>query len=325
MVNNNSKDKITAALSAIAQATEPVIVGYAEVRCRRCNTPLEDAASREIGVGPICRKIDNVVMARLIPADMPRALELAASVDPTQLPLQTVKTWGLVLESLIDSNGDHRKAVKRVEWMLSHQQTGQTAEALMQVVSALGYLALVAVWRGEASTGKSAVWMSEGRLYLAGSRCQGGKAAMKAIRGWSFQYDAGNPYTQKSCPAWSVPVMEWEAFAKAVATHWPNVRGGNLEELVAAAAQTAQTMKAAQPKASGKVVRVIEGKSGALKIIAPYSQTFLDALHARTPEEGRKWMKDEKAWIVAARFAAQIEPVIAEAYQGYEIERSKAA
>ena len=50
--------------------------------CSRCQKALTDAVSLEVGVGPICRSIDNHVLAVTIPADLVAAADnLAAALE----------------------------------------------------------------------------------------------------------------------------------------------------------------------------------------------------------------------------------------------------
>jgi hypothetical protein len=272
------------------------------------------------------------VLARLIPADMPKALELASQVKVELLDPATVKTWGNVLADLTKETDDHRKPVKRIEWMLSYRQQGLQAELLINMVLALGYVALVEVWRGMSSTSKSTVWVEKNdrgwRLLVAGTRNEGGRKAMRGIPGWGFHREAICPWNGKTVAAWSVPIEQWERFGLAVGTYWPNVDGKlatlesvlNEARVLAGAMVTVNAMfgvkPAEEPKPALPVVKVFVGRSGAVKITGPYNEQFVNALKAEVPYGGREWNKESKSWIVNADWANKAVDVARTTYDG---------
>ena len=73
----------------------------------------------EVGIGPICRKLDNALLAKLIPADVESARTAAKKVLINELPAETFNTFSNVLEDLEIGTDDWRKTVKRIEWILS--------------------------------------------------------------------------------------------------------------------------------------------------------------------------------------------------------------
>lgn len=280
--------------------------------CFRCSKELTDAASLNEGIGPWCRKLDNAVLARLIPSDMAKVLEAYQQVDPLTLEASTLQTF-MGLEAAFREEGagareDWRKEAKRIEWMLSHKQEWENVKALKAIVLALGYVGLVALWNGEAATGLASIFCLEGRLALQGPQNKAAKRAFMFIPGWNFHKV---PHGEDHRPTWSVPADKIREFRMLVITHYPNFEG-LLEALEAAEAYVAElkastppptpvtapaaTVTAAIPVVSNGAISIVE-VDGKLKVKTPFRVSYVTELRTLPKTTlPREWLKTEQVW-----------------------------
>jgi len=307
--------------------------------CFRCSLPLTDAASLNEGIGPICRKLDNAILARLIPSDMVKVLAAYQSVDPLTLTPETLNTFMSLEEALraedAPQRDDWRKEVKRIEWMLSHGQTYQNIQALKAVVLALGYVGLVSLWNGDAATGLGTCFAIEGRLTLTGPQNKAARIAFKKIQGWKF-HPASAEFPKA---VWSVPAAAFREFRLAIISHYPNFTGlleavevaqafdAEQKALAAVKAAELEVLKAkaiaelpavlavvAAPSKPKSIVSIIE-VGGFLRVITPYRVSYIAELRT-TPKEllPRKWLAEEKAWEFPIAFKAKVEALVQKHY-----------
>jgi len=308
--------------------------------CFRCSLPLTDAASLNEGIGPICRKLDNAILARLIPSDMAKVLTAYQTVDPLTLTPVTLDTFMSLEAALRASDAaqrdDWRKEVKRIEWMLSHGQTYQNIQALKDVVLGLGYIGLVSLWNGDAATGLGVVFAIDGRLTLTGPQNKAARIAFKKIQGWKFH--PASPEFPKA--VWSVPAAAFREFRLIIISHYPNFVG--LVEAVEAAqalveeqkalaaikaaelaALKAQAIKelpavlaqvAAPAKPANPIVSIIE-VDGTLRVKTPYRVSYITELRT-TPKDllPRKWNAEDKLWEFPVAFKAKVEALVQKHY-----------
>lgn len=280
--------------------------------CCRCGKELTDAASLEAGIGPICRKLDNAVLATLIPADPAAALSAFSQIDASALPETCTNTLGTVGADLLvlDANNDWRKTVKRCEWLLSWSMPSKAREALKNVIASLGYVGLLNVINGDAAKGKTSITFENGRLYMQGPNNAAGRAALKEIKGRMF-----HPKTAEMKARWSVPAAQWAAFQTVISSHWINHSG--LVEAVQAAQAYSPAPEAPKPVEKPKAsVTVTETENGWLKVKSPYNAEFVSELKgAITHWKSRTWNKVEGVWEVNAAYKATLLAVIEKTYK----------
>jgi hypothetical protein len=267
--------------------------------CCRCGKDLTDAASLEVGIGPICRKLDNALLARLIAANVPAALVTIGTVVVSSLPEVTHATYANVLADLaVEGNDDWRKTAKRIEWILSWRTTEDNRNALVQTIEDLGYVGLAALISGDAATGKAVVTLEGGRLHLRGPRNRSGQAAIMGIPGRRF-----HSATDGVKASWSVPVAAGEAFRLVVAKHWPNFSG--LEEAIASAVS--------EPAAAPVVVVATLNDAGWLQIKTPYNAAFVGEIKT-LPYRSRRWNGDARVWEVEPSLFPQVSALVSKHY-----------
>lgn len=289
-----------------------LMTGHSGRNCVRCGRPLTDAASMEAGIGPICRHLDNALLARLIPADLGTARELVGELDLTAVAPETLPTVVEVVASIGGETptDDWRKTVKRMEWALSFAGNESLRVLMTKVVAALGYVGLAALWSGEAATGKATVSLMEGRLVVVGPNNKAARTALKAINGRRFH--PAKTLTEKA--AWSFPASAAKEVFLAVVTHYPNHEG--LTEAVEAAskvvAETPAAPAAAPSKPAPKCSVVSAGVL--LKVKTPYNPAFIGDLKANIKWADRRWNGGEKVWEVTANHEAEVKAMIAKHY-----------
>jgi hypothetical protein len=281
--------------------------------CARCWKELKDAASMEAGIGPICRKLDNAVLARMIPANILAAQVAAGLVPYTDLPEPTRETFVQVLADVLDfGTADWRKTVKRIEWILSWGMASSLRKMLIEIVRSLGYVGLAALLAGEASTGTALVVFENDRLYLRASRNKTGAYAFKKeVQGWKFQPSFG-----ATKAAWTAPATSADAFQMVVMTYWPNVSG--LEEAVAAAKNALRSVFASET-ATVKVekepeVTVTSISPGWVSVRSPYNVNFVVEIKT-LPYKARRWNPAMKTWEIEAVHLPYVQELIQKHYK----------
>lgn len=303
-------------------------------RCYRCGHDLTDAASLLSGTGPVCRLLDNQVLATLIPANYPAALDAHVSCPVAQLVPETVATFKAIGEAFLVPNADTvvdwRKQVKRVEWMLSFPQPGVVRKALEAMVTALGYVGLVTLWHGEAATGEAKAQFQGERIYCWFPRNKGAKDSLKLIAGRRFHAEPAFEGAEKN--GWSVPAHQGAAFKGWFQTHCPNHDAGALTTALDLAAEfTVKQLAVAvkldpinpNPVVQVAVAPVVQDKPGCtiaasqdkpgwLLVKTPkYHGGFLQAVKA-LPGGDRRW--NGEAWLVLAVHLSVIKVAAQSAY-----------
>lgn len=280
--------------------------------CTRCYKALTDAASMEAGIGPVCRKLDNALLAKLIPSNIIRARELLATLDFTDAAPETMSVL-VAVETAITADealtrDDWRKDVKRVEWALSFQGNTAFRKTLTSVVAALGYVGLAALWNGEAATGEAAVTCMGDRLVVQGPKNAAARSTFRRIAGAVFH----KPGTKLEKACWSFPMAEHAAVLLAVITHYPNNQGlqlamegaqnylANLPKPVPPPAAPAVAVPAVEAPAAPKAKCAVESVGVLLKVRTPYKPEFIQELKSELVWTDRRWNSAEKMWEVAS-------------------------
>jgi len=223
------------------------------IYCARCGQDLTDAASRECGVGPVCRNLDNAILATYIPANVSEARDAwAAASKELGNELATTEagpTAATVYAALFDADApsviDWRVTIKRIEFLVSRcgGRCARGARALAPVAAALGYVGLASIWLDQAAKGKALIWAQLGRtsewngkryadegayLFVSGPRNAAANAAIKRITDRRFHSGDAHvahkrdPKSTRDPAAWSVPAKHFDAFLAVVQAHYPN-------------------------------------------------------------------------------------------------------
>lgn len=283
--------------------------------CSYCGKGLTDTASKNYGIGPVCRNMQNHVLAALIPANVPLARFSLAQLDSEGFTDKAVLAVEALSQDLTKTdNKDWRKSCARIEWLLSFGVSRKQRSALISVVEALGYLSLASLLSGHAAKGEALVSFEGGRLFVKGPRNKAGHTSLKAIKGRKFHS------TDKR---WSVPSEACEAFKVTMWKYWPK-NSGLGEALEAAESFNAENAEAVLAEAQAEVApakepKVVVTKSGAVfKIASPYNKGFISELKHLVAEaadwKDRRWNPSEKVWEVAEAHKELVVSLVAKHY-----------
>ena len=299
--------------------------------CCRCRKDLTDMASIEAGIGPICRKQDNNLLANSIPANPPEALmalltiNADASINPDAQALYADVLGMLTLN--LDGT-DWRVAIRKIEQILSFDDTRwKTLNAFSEVARWLGYLGIAALWNGEAATGNATVtfdaFASPGpRLFIDGPRCAAAHHKLRKLR------CVNCPSPTPGRRMFGVLLNHLDDFTQIVQTHYPMAVGLTqacveveivLAKMKAAGiptpAPTPVTMQG--PPTVGAPVSScrIERKGKNLKVITPYDAGFIAGLKSAVPYTHRGWDAPSKAWMVDAQYLDKVSDLILQCYK----------
>jgi hypothetical protein len=205
--------------------------------CSRCGDALTDPASRECGVGPVCRKKDTHLYAKTIAANFGIATIRAMSVREDMLAPEVHATWKAAYSRLLKAaekvanltddvtimrraGADLREVVRACDLVCSYENPGHDVRnAMIDVVHACGYIGLAAVLAGQASTSPSRVWFENGRVHMTGLGNKSGWSAMRQIPGVVTPKYRGDraPYT--------APAGHAVIFLANVRRFWPMYEG----------------------------------------------------------------------------------------------------
>lgn len=275
--------------------------------CSRCGQELTDPASRECGVGPICRQKDNHLYAKTIQANLPGASAIILGTTADQFPPEVRETWTNLTDyfmrqmartqqqtDLMFTGADFRETVRSIDWMLSFKMNHTIKTRLVKVVGYLGYPGLASVLAGEASTTAARIWFEAGRVFLEGKSNRHGFVAMRRIPGIVIPRHRGDraPY--------SAPAAQAPAFLEAVATYWPMYEG-DIDSIRAQALAAAATAPAPATVPTGPVA-VIQKRSEDVVIKFDWVRgapmyDLINAIKAISSQD-RKYDPAAKVWSV---------------------------
>ena len=300
--------------------------------CCRCRKDLTDMASVEAGIGPICRKQDNVLLANSIPANPPEALmalmtiNADASINPDAQALYADVLGMLTLN--LDGT-DWRIAIRKIEQILSFDDTRwETLNAFSEVARWLGYLGLAALWNGEAATGDATVTFnafspSGPRVFIDGPRCMAARNKFYKEKLYPVNVPSPTPGRRMI----GVHAKDIDAFATIVQTHYPMAVGmtqvrAEVDAFLAAikaASTPAPTPVTVQgPPTAGAPVSSscrIEKKGKNLKVSTPYDASFIAGLKNMVPYTHRGWDATTKTWMVDAQYLDKVSDLILQCYK----------
>jgi hypothetical protein len=296
--------------------------------CCRCRKDLTDMASIEAGIGPICRKQDNKLLANSIPANPPEALMALLTINPdTSITPDAQATYADLLGMLtLNLDGtDWRIAIRKIEKILSYDSTRwKVLKACSEVARWLGYLGVAALWNGEAATGDAVVRFdpltSKGpRIFVDGPRCPAARHKLHSLGAVNF------PSPKPGRRMFGVDPKHLDAFATIVQTHYPMSVGladarVEVEAFLATSAVLKPTLTPvtvqATPAPGGPVSTCrIEKNGNSLKINTPYDATFIAGFKNMIPYKDRSWDAATKAWMCDASYLPQVTDLITQVYK----------
>jgi hypothetical protein len=283
--------------------------------CSHCFKELTDPASRESGVGPICRNKNNELLAKAIKGNIGVAYALIEGVDVSTFPSETHASLNYMKvrildklctanhsnDSLLKDGVDFRTFVNKIEYVLSYSIHYSQREYLIRVIENLGYIGLASVFRGEASRSKAKIWFENGRLCLLGKHSKEGRYAFRRIRG-----TYGPRYRGQELP-YRVLAANFDAFVAVVNKYWPFYEGDfetlrqqvEMWNLQQEAANNSQVFSAPEQND----VATIHVYSNSFTFKGPWvfernseMHNMVRGLKVKIPPEKRKYNPDTKEW-----------------------------
>lgn len=286
-------------------------------RCVRCRKDLTDAASRNVGIGPVCRKMDNDVLAKTFDSDPELAIERLSAFDVEALAEPTRKPFAELAQRIREcsKHGDYRAVVAQLEWVLSFEDNHRHAEEMAGIPFALGYAAIPALWAGEIAKSLSTLWVNpeRTRLFITGPNKRAGREEIKKVQGRKFHH-MGTLH-EPNMVAWSVPVSAAEQLRSVVYRYYPmhDFLNGLTWSAVLAMAATAAPADA--PKAP--VARIFVGADFA-HVSTPYDGEFVAQIKALS-EHSARWDADTKTWRVPLPFLSKIQALTERTFGGVNV------
>ena len=296
-------------------------------RCTRCGRELSDPASLEYGIGPICRGRSNALLARTIPADLNAAATIAKTLRPV---IATVPQAGkLLLLATLDQiqiaadssrpQTDWRHAIRAIEIALSFDLDAKIHQALESLTLALGYVALVALWRDEVIKGKAKLKFDLTRGLLVLDSPSARNATLRDI----IKHSGGFYFRRERAFIW--PATAHAKVRELLPRHWIGLKDDGVDEALQTAA-TWQPPAGWQPPTSWRglmpnlqqrprpsrprpQVTITTLDDGALNLRTPYNEGFRQALN-NLPQRQRRWTGS--VWWIAPDAAAHAQALVAE-------------
>lgn len=275
--------------------------------CSRCHKQLTDPASREAGVGPVCRSKNNTLFAKTIRANLPCASAIVLGTHVEQFPPEVQDRWTSFKEKflrqmqrakldteLLFTGSDFRDCVCDLDFMLSFHMDSRLQHRLTETVRHLGYPGLAGVLAGEASVSKAKVWYENGRVYLDGRANTAGYRLMRRVPGIVTPQYRGHrvPY--------SGPVIQVETFLEIVQRCWPLYEGDLASIRENAAAFVAANLESSINDQNLPLARLVY-RTDDLLIKFPWVRgarmyDLINKIKSDIPSSDRRYDTETKVW-----------------------------
>lgn len=310
--------------------------------CSRCRKELTDPASRECGVGPVCRNKDNHLYAKAIQANLPIAGALLLGTHTEELPVELHERFDAFKTSFLRKSekvqkanedimamklagSDFRDEVRELDYCLSYVMPNTLREKLIKIVEALGYVGLAGVLTGEASKSKAKIWFEDGRVWLSGTASTPGFFQMRKIPGIQTPRYRGDktPY--------SAPASEADKFFSVVRKFWP-LYDNDIENLTKVAKdwvnknpQAMQMVQAAPPPRVRETAR-IRLRSEDFTLSFPWVKgenmyALINGLK-EVPYNARKYNPDTKSWSFKMAHLEHVKTQVAKIFEDAIVEET---
>jgi len=301
-------------------------------QCSRCGKELTDFASMENGVGPVCRKKNNHLFAKLIPANLPMAGVLFLQNNITsELPepcvhrfLEAKETFTKKTATLQAQNKDYtqfvlkgadfRKEVEAIDYILSYQLSSRLRTTMVSLIRHLGYVGLAAVISGEASKSPSKIYFKDGRIFLDGTSCKAGWRKMRKIPGIRV------PRYRGSKEPYSASAEYAEQFLQIVVEHWP-LYEGDINELRKSAKKMAKKYKRKKETFTAETASAyikLRSEDFVLSFVWDGDVDVWSMLGKikKVPGNERKFDGNKKQWIFPNKHLGHVQGIVTEFYPG---------
>ena len=219
--------------------------------CSRCGRELTDSASRECGVGPVCRKKDNAIFARQIPANLSTALVAVLEFSADSFHAEISESFEAVRVEFLRKveaarvefgadqmatipGADFRDTVDWLDMSLSYRTSHAHRNLVIGLIDDLGYVSLASVLRGDACMSPATLELEGDRVLLKGKSNKAGWKAMKS----RFGANVKTPRYRGDTTPYSVHASNASQFVELALKHWPFMK--NLDEVDSLLGQSAE-------------------------------------------------------------------------------------
>ena len=313
--------------------------------CSRCHKELTDAASREAGVGPICRAKNNDIFSRMIPANLGIATALFLNLDSSRFNEEIQDEFDSLRNTYLHQmqkaqqkneeamavkvdGGDFRKVVDWFDYSLSYPCSPSHREEIIKIIEALGYVALASILRGDAC-------MSPAKLYVDGDQiCLEGKSQKRGYYEMR-RHIVGieTPRYRGDKRPYKASVLYAERFVEIAVTHWPFIED-NIDKVLKQAKKIAKKVekelknkKNEKPVANFKYDKI--GREEGVSVSFPWVgsrpdmsrneiyREMMNMINAikEIPYRDRRYDRNTKSWIVRKRYFDKVKEIVSEKYQ----------
>lgn len=283
--------------------------------CSRCFRELTDAASREAGVGPVCRGKDNTIFARQMPARISEATVQVMALDASIFG-DNAENFTTIREDFLsratkamrDHDGatvlpvagaDFRSFVDWLDCSLSYRFKAVNRNSLIAIIESLGYVSLASVLRGTACMSKATLSIEGDRVVLKGKSNKPGLKAMKT----AFGRNVKTPRWRGDATPYSVHVSEAGKFVEIALRYWPfmedvgTIEHKIVEEAAPLAVKNPVVVKDTRPNAT-MFVGATE-----LRVRTPWTGTRAQMMQQvsfikEVPARDRRWCSARECWVI---------------------------
>jgi hypothetical protein len=315
-----------------------------ERRCSRCHKELTDAASREAGVGPICRAKNNDIFSRMIPANLGIATALFLNLDGSRFNEEIQEDFDSLRKTYLHQmqkaqqknedamavkvdGGDFRKVVDWLDFSLSYPSSHEHRIEIIKIIEALGYIALGSVLRGDAC-------MSPAKLYVDGDQiCLEGKSQKRGYYEMRRNIvGIETPRYRGDKRPYKASVLYAEKFVEIAVTHWPFIED-NVDKVLKQARKVAKKVekelkKAKKNKKDTRPVATFEygeiGREVGVSVNFPWIgskpnmsrnevyREMMNMINAikEIPYKDRRYDRNTKSWVVRKRYFESVKKIV---------------
>lgn len=298
--------------------------------CSRCGKELTDAASRECGIGPICRKKNNAIFARHMPANLTIAsihmLSLSQNDFHPEIAEQFPEIKEYFLKQLFKAQknnddytrakvkgGDFREVVDYFDVALSYPCSYDFRIKLIEIIENLGYQALGGILRGDVCMSPAKLYIQDAYIYLQGKSNKPGFLEMrKTIPGIQTPRYRGDSTPYKAS------VKHAEKFVDIILRFWPFVEGDPNMVLHEAKKRCDELPKDIVEKSDLPVAQLTVGGLG-YQIKTPWHGTRKEMMETlekikNLPKKERKYNPALKCWSFTKNNLDKVKNIVGERY-----------
>jgi hypothetical protein len=293
--------------------------------CSRCGRELVDAASRECGVGPVCRKKNNDIFSRQIVSKLTIATAQILDFDSTDFHNEIADEFPKVRQKFLKKverlrqetnnpnihmlpGADFRFLADWLDRSLSYPIRNNTRNKTIDLIESLGYVALASVLRGEACMSPAKLYIEGNTIFLNGKSNKAGFVALRRALGRSVK----TPRYRGDKTPYSTHVSNAETFVKFAIKHWPFMKDVDIDTLLDEATKLAANC---EPVDNRTEILLYKNMSNEIVAKLPWTGTREQMINViekfkNIPFKDRKYNQTTKSWSFHPRHEEKIKEII---------------